>query len=250
MKQKHYASVSFGKDSLAMLLLLIEMGYPLDEVVFFNTGMEFKAIYEMRDRVLPLLSKRGIAYTELKPATPFLEKMLNTPMRRRDGSCSIGYSWCGGARRWGTGEKLKAVRKHVGNGYSYVGIAADEVERIARGKHARKILPLVDWGVTEAQALQLCYGRGFDWVENGVRLYDVLDRVSCWCCANKNNRELLGMYRHLPEYWERLKELEQKNRLDFRQGCSIFDIESSIKSGTLTFRKCKGVNVFSKTPTP
>lgn len=40
---KYVASVSFGKDSLAMLLKLIEFKYPLDEVVFYDTGMEFQA---------------------------------------------------------------------------------------------------------------------------------------------------------------------------------------------------------------
>lgn len=39
------ASVSRGKDSLAMLHGLIERGMPLDEVVFYDTGMEFDAIY-------------------------------------------------------------------------------------------------------------------------------------------------------------------------------------------------------------
>lgn len=41
---RHIASVSFGKDSLAMVLLILERGLPLDEVVFYDTGMEFKAI--------------------------------------------------------------------------------------------------------------------------------------------------------------------------------------------------------------
>ena len=40
----HIASVSWGKDSLAMLLMLIERGYALDEVVYYDTGMEFQAI--------------------------------------------------------------------------------------------------------------------------------------------------------------------------------------------------------------
>ena len=48
------ASCSFGKDSLAMLLRLIEENRPLDEVVFYDTGMEFQAIYNMRDKLLPL----------------------------------------------------------------------------------------------------------------------------------------------------------------------------------------------------
>lgn len=46
---KYIASVSFGKDSLAMLLKLVENKMPLDEVVFYDTGMEFKAIYNIRD---------------------------------------------------------------------------------------------------------------------------------------------------------------------------------------------------------
>ena len=50
---KYIASVSWGKDSLCMLLLLIEKQYPLDEVVFFDTGMEFRAIYHIRDSFLP-----------------------------------------------------------------------------------------------------------------------------------------------------------------------------------------------------
>lgn len=64
---KHIASVSFGKDSLYMLLRLIETGAPLDEVVFYDTGMEFQAIYDTRDAVLPLLTEHGIAYKELTP---------------------------------------------------------------------------------------------------------------------------------------------------------------------------------------
>ena len=60
------ASVSWGKDSLAMLHGLIERGMPLDEVVFYDTGMEFDAIYAERDRMLPLLRENGtVSYTHL-----------------------------------------------------------------------------------------------------------------------------------------------------------------------------------------
>ena len=57
---KYIASVSFGKDSLAMLLLLIEKKCPLDEVVFYDTGMEFQAIYNIRDKILPILKENNI----------------------------------------------------------------------------------------------------------------------------------------------------------------------------------------------
>lgn len=42
-----------------------------------------------------------------------------------------------------------------------------------------------------------------------MRLYDMLDRVSCWCCRNKNLKELEAMHEHLPDYYERLVALER-----------------------------------------
>ena len=41
-----------------MVLMLIEKGYPLDEVIFYDTGMEFQAIYDIRDKMLPLLAEK------------------------------------------------------------------------------------------------------------------------------------------------------------------------------------------------
>lgn len=90
-----------------------------------------------------------------------------------------------------------------------MGIAKDEPERIAR-LALPKVAPLAEWKMTEADCLQYCYERGFYWEENRTRLYEILDRVSCWCCANKNKKELRNIYRHLPEYWERLKETQAR----------------------------------------
>lgn len=69
---KYIASVSFGKDSLAMLLRLIAENYPLDAVVFYDTGMEFQAIYDNRDKAAVLLQNQGITFVELHPSKPFL----------------------------------------------------------------------------------------------------------------------------------------------------------------------------------
>ena len=97
---KYIASVSFGKDSLAMLLMLIEKKWKLDEVVFYDTGMEFNAIYDIRDKVKTLLKEKNIKYTELKPAEPFLYKMLKKEVQKRDGTIQHGYGLCGGRCRW------------------------------------------------------------------------------------------------------------------------------------------------------
>ena len=46
-KEKLYAaSLSGGKDSTAMVLRLVEEGWPLDFVMFCDTGLEFPQMYE------------------------------------------------------------------------------------------------------------------------------------------------------------------------------------------------------------
>lgn len=211
------ASCSHGKDSQAMVRGLIKKGYPLDEVVFYDTGAEFRAIYDARDHLLPLLNANGIKYTELHPARPFFYDMLEKPVYSKKNGHHCGYGWCGGRTRWGTAAKTAALDKHMNeisdkgfNVTQYVGIAADETHRIDRNMVKGKRLPLVEWGWTEADCLALCYAEGVTWEENGIRLYDILDRVSCWCCANKNLKELRNIRRELPEYWERMKDLQAK----------------------------------------
>lgn len=229
---RYIASVSFGKDSLAMLLLLLEKEMPLDEVIFYNSEMEFQAIYDIRDRMRPVLEQRGIRFTEVKPDAPFLYYMLEKPINSRKNGFHHGYGWCGGPCRWGTKLKMNALdslaldaEKH------YVGIAADELDRLEKLK-APKCSPLAEEGITEADCLEYCYQRGFFWEENDVRLYDILDRVSCWCCKNKNRKELKAIYQYLPHYWSRLKELQAQipmpmkpySRMGVPYG-NVFDLE-------------------------
>jgi len=70
--------------------------------------------------------------------------------------------------------------------------------------------------MTEKDCLEYCYEKGFDWRENEIRLYDILDRISCWCCSNKNKKELDNMRIYLPNYYllniELLKTIKQKNK--------------------------------------
>lgn len=69
--KKNICSVSFGKDSLAMLLKLIEFKFPIEEVVFVDTGMEFQAIYQIEEKVKKLLKEKNIKYTRLELPRPF-----------------------------------------------------------------------------------------------------------------------------------------------------------------------------------
>lgn len=223
---KYIASVSFGKDSLAMLLKLLGDEFtppsPLDIVVFYNTGMEFDCIYKIRDQVKQILRDHNVEYVELYPKNTFLYDMFDRKIkyRNKDGY-HYGYGWCGGPCRWGTKGKLSAIQQFKSSlndeVTDYVGIAADESERFEKAKSEGKILPLVQWGMTEEDCLKYCRDRGFCWEEQSpvtdsgfVDLYDILDRVSCWCCGNKNLKELKNIHKYLPQYWSKLEYLQSK----------------------------------------
>lgn len=205
---RYIASVSWGKDSLAMLIKLLEENYPLDEVVFFDTEKEFNAIYDARDSMLPRLEKRGIKYTELKPTKSFDFLMFDTLVNKRDGTHKTGYGWCGGMCRWFTTEKVKTINnyyKRFDSIIEYIGLAYDEPLRLARLKENQKA-PLAEWKITEKDALRICYEHGWDF----GGLYEILKRVSCWCCRNKNLKELNNYRKCLPEYFDKLVEIEEK----------------------------------------
>ena len=225
-RMKYISSVSFGKDSLAMLLLLIENQYDLDEVIFYDTGMEFQAIYDIRDIIKGLLQKLNITYTELKPKESFTYKMLEKEVHKRNGQIQKGYGLCGGRCRWGTTEKNKTIEKYLKEKYGqdymeFIGIAFDETNRIEKERNKHKLLPLVDWKMTEKDCLEYCYNRGFYWEENGIKLYDILDRASCWCCGNKNKKELENMRIYLPSYYLKYIDLLKKIKKNNKKGIIV-----------------------------
>ena len=101
--------------------------------------------------------------------------------------------------------RLKAEK----NAVHFIGIAADEAWRCKDERY-----PLVEWGVTEADALQVCYDRGFDF--GGV--YRIYRRVSCWCCPFQRISELRALRKHHPELWERLRDMDDRARAQFGPG--------------------------------
>lgn len=234
---KYIASCSFGKDSLAMVLRLIEENRKIDAVVYYNTGMEFNSIYNNRDKLSELLKSKNIDFVELTNKNHFVYDMLCRPVkyRKEPFSYHYGYGWCGGNRvRWGTSLKQSTINDYYRKNFKdeeifeYIGIAYDEPERIKDDPH--KIYPLVEWKMTEKDCLNYCYESGYDWNENGIELYSVLDRVSCWCCQNKNLKELKNIYLYLPEYWQRLRGLQSRIQEPMKgKGKSVFELEERFK---------------------
>lgn len=71
MTEYHIVSFSGGKDSTAMLLKMIESGMKIDEVINFDTGMEFPYMYEHIDRIRAKVEELGIKFTKFQPEHGF-----------------------------------------------------------------------------------------------------------------------------------------------------------------------------------
>ena len=216
-KKIHVVSFSGGKDSTAMLLMMLERNMPIDSILWVDTGMEFPEIYRHIERLDQLLyEQRGIHITKLKHPQGFEWVMLEEPKKKlktvkrriKKGMPVKGNGWPKIRVRWCTGKlKLELLHKAVrqlereydAEAVQYVGIAYDERHRCKDLEY-----PLVKWKVTETEALQYCYEHGFDW----EGLYRIYHRSSCWCCPFQRIGELRALRKHHPELWKRLLEMD------------------------------------------
>lgn len=238
----YIANYSGGKDSEAMVRELIRREYPLDEVVVFDGGWEFYCIQRNWEKMRAYVESKGIKFKILRPECSFQVLMLNKVVNRGKPNEHVGYSWCGGNCRWGTTIKTRILDNYAKEkgAVIYVGIAADEVKRLAKKIKPHIRHPLAEWGITEAECLAICRREGVSWEEDGVDLYGILDRVSCFCCRNKNLWELYSIWKHLPFWWNELKVLQHLNRMPFKKDCSIFELEKKFERGYVPKRRKNG----------
>lgn len=192
---------------------------PIDLVLSADTGMEFPEMYDHLAKVDDYLYReRGLHITTLRHPRGFEWLMFEQPKQKASSIAFrqelalplYGNGWPGIKVRWCTGQlKTHLLSKEVNrlkgerNAIQYVGIAADEAKRCKKERY-----PLVEWGISEAQALQICYDRGFDF----GGLYRVYHRASCWCCPFQRIDELRKLRRHHPELWTRLLDMDNRAR--------------------------------------
>lgn len=233
-QKNNIVSLSGGKDSTAMLLMMLERGEPVHSAIFFDTGWEFP---EMHDHVMDLTqyvwSRYGVKTWTLHPRLPFEYWMFYKPIVARKGPQKgeihrLGNGWPSPSRRWCTARKVAQIeyyQKFIPNVISCVGYGADESHRIKDNSTIKKRYPLIEWGVTEADALQYCVDHGFHW----GGLYDLFPRVSCFCCPLQRIGELRTLRKNFPNIWGKMLEwdkLQPPHCGGFKDCKSVHDFEN------------------------
>lgn len=231
---KYIASLSFGKDSLAMLIKIKELGLPLDEVIYCdirfdeNLNGEMPLMAEFIPKAEKILKdKFNIEVKHLKGVT-FKEQFYKIKKRGKHIGDNYGFpytigAWCNDRLKIQPIKKyLKSIKEPV---IQYVGIAYDEPERYEKLNHETHIAPLYDLKITEKEAMEIC--KEYDLLSP---IYESSFRGGCWFCVKQRLSQLKNLYENYPELWEKLKELEKDSFNTFRPKQTLEKIEQKFKS--------------------
>ena len=236
---KYIASCSFGKDSIATILLALEKNEPLDRVVsvevMFDSergisgeipehiewvyGVAIPKLEGMGVKVDMLRSKKGLVQI-------FNRKFKNAHTKEKHGMC---YGFPSGRGCYMNNEgKVQTINKYykdLGKRYDiiqYIGIAADEGKRLAR-LEGNKVSLLAKYGYTEWMAMKLCKEYGLV-----SPIYDMGTRNGCWFCPNAEIERYISIRKNHPTLWNELKELDKEpNRWYkyFKYNKTLSDVE-------------------------
>jgi hypothetical protein len=107
-----------------------------------------------------------------------------------------------------------------------IGYALDEKKRSEKKHGPSYRFPLIEYGITEKDAIEICYRHGFDW----GGLYEHFDRVSCFCCPLQKLGELRKLRRFYPDLWQRMldmeKDLSPEANRGFKDYKTVHDLEA------------------------
>ena len=222
-------SFSGGKDSTAMLLMMLEKGITVDRIICVDTTKEFPQMYEHIEKVQAMIEPLKIEVVKIDFDYWFGEHIKTRGKRKGEkgyGFPDFRIRWCAALKR----EAVKKLQKTIPEeSIQFHGIAFDEKERTSNNKGRNIKYPLVEWQITEKQALEYCYSRGLDW----GGLYEKFHRVSCWCCPLSRINELRVLYNEFPELWKELEEMDKKSFRKFRSDYSVADLREKFANENL-----------------
>lgn len=231
---KYIACCSFGKDSLAQIIVAKERGEPIDVVIYSEVMFmdEISGEFpEHRDFIynvaIPTLKDRYGLETIVLRSPQTMWKDFHTVRVRGStegllrgfpipGLCTINRD-C----------KIPPIKEYLQcqdeDIIQYVGIAADEPKRLKRLEGTNKVSILAKYGITEKQARDICERAGLL-----SPIYEITGRNGCFFCPNAGLQELRHLYFNHPEIWELLRELQSTpntSRTCFTRNKTIFDYE-------------------------
>lgn len=240
----YFCACSFGKDSIATVLLALQHNEPLDEVVFTEvmfdnkrgiSGEEPEHIHWVKTHAVPLLEAMGVKVRIIPTQVDYLDYFNHIIKKSRKHPEVNGKkrafpiaNRCGILRDC----KLRTMKQYIkslGQDYTqYVGIAEDETERLLRKQinDEHTVSLLKKYKYTEKMAYDLC--KQYNLLSP---TYQTSMRNGCWFCPNRTNKDLAIFKQQHPELWSELLILEHDpNKISpcFRYNQTLTEINNKI----------------------
>lgn len=221
-------SLSYGKDSLACLGAIEELGWPLDRIIHAEVWAtdtipaDPPPMVEFKKKADAIIKARwGIEVEHIRSKYSFESRFYTVCNGKNEkyrgqitGFPGIIRKWCNNTLK--TGPLDKAKRGCI----SYLGIAADEPDRLHNLTETKKG-PLIEAGWTEA------YCRG--WCEKNDLLspiYTTATRGGCWFCPYQSIQQLRLLRKMYPEYWTLMLKWDNDSPRTFTSdGHTVHDFE-------------------------
>lgn len=238
----HIASCSFGKDSIATILLALENNEPLDRVVFCEVMFDHarnisgeipEHIEWIYSTAIPKLESMGVKVDVVKSERDYLYFFANAVGGGRfegkfygfpiGGRCLINRDCKVTPIKRYLAEMAGSCRKVRKNIVQYIGIALDEPKRLQR-LGDNKISLLAKYGYTEEMARAKCEQYGLL-----SPIYSFSSRGGCWFCPNQSIGQFCHLRRRHPELWEELRKLSTTPNLcsyGFKWGLTLPEVEA------------------------
>ena len=242
MDKIHIASCSFGKDSIATILLALENNEPLDRVVFCEVMFDHarnisgeipEHIEWIYSTAIPKLEAMGVKVDVVKSERDYLYFFANAVGGGRfegkfygfpiGGRCLINRDCKVAPIKRYLAEMAGSCRKVRKNIVQYIGIALDEPKRLER-LGGNKISLLAKYGYTEEMARAKCEQYGLL-----SPIYSFSSRGGCWFCPNQSIGQFCDLRRRHPELWEELRKLSTTPNLcsyGFKWGLTLPEVEA------------------------
>ena len=154
-KNTYIALLSGGRDSSAMVELILNKGLPIDYILFDDTLLEFKEMYDYLDKFDKYLNKKyNKRITFNKPKSTFSNWVFGEITRGERKGWIRGLPmlkdpcfWKRESKVYSTNRFVKA--NNIKKPYFYVGYTYSEYKR-SKVKDTNEIYPLIDNKICEA----------------------------------------------------------------------------------------------------
>lgn len=212
-RPRYIVGCSFGKDSMATIITAIERGEPLDEAVYCEVMFDDEIsgeVPEHRDFIynvgIPRLAEMGIKTTIIRGPVTYVSSFRRVIKKGQYAGKINAYPLCGRCciqRDCKTRPIDKWARSLEGETVQYIGLAADEQDRLMKKEIRRHVSILNKYKIEEKDTFEICKRAGLL-----SPIYEFTDRGGCFFCPNAKERELRHLYDFHPDLWVKMLELE------------------------------------------